>query len=285
MSLSHTLLAIFINLVWGSMFIVATIALREFPPILFTGIRFTLLTLILVAFIPVPRHLLLPLFRVGLVLGVGMYLTLYLSLSLAENTAAIAIVGKLEVPFSILLGVLILGERIGIRRTAGITIAMAGALMIGFDPAALDDLPALWWMAISSAFGALSMIMVRQLREVHPFTITAWMSLIGAPTMLLLSAIMESDHLSYIQNASLTGWTMLAYTIVMGSIISHTTMYYLLQRNDVSKVSPFFLLSPVFAVIGGVWLLDDVLTPALIAGGVLVLFGVGWINQRGNKKC
>ena len=77
---------------------------------------------------------------------------------------------------------------------------------------------------------------------------------------------------------------MLAYTIVMGSIISHTTMYYLLQRNDVSKVSPFFLLSPVFAVIGGVWLLDDVLTPALIAGGVLVLFGVGWINQRENKK-
>ena len=98
MTLWHTTIAVLINLLWGSMFIAAVIGLREFPPILFTGIRFALLAVLLVAFLRVPRSLIAPLVRIGLVMGAGMYLTLYLSIALAENTASIAVFSKLEVP-------------------------------------------------------------------------------------------------------------------------------------------------------------------------------------------
>ena len=53
----HTVLAVLINLLWGSMFIAAVIGLREFPPILFTGIRFGLLAVLLVGFFRVPHSL------------------------------------------------------------------------------------------------------------------------------------------------------------------------------------------------------------------------------------
>ena len=65
----HTVLAVLINLLWGSMFIAAVIGLREFPPILFTGIRFGLLAVLLVGFLRVPRPLMASLFRIGLVMG------------------------------------------------------------------------------------------------------------------------------------------------------------------------------------------------------------------------
>ena len=280
MTLWHTTIAVLINLLWGSMFIAAVIGLREFPPILFTGIRFGLLAVLLIGFLRVPRSLMAPLFRIGLVMGAGMYLTLYLSVALADNTASIAVFSKLEVPFALLLGIILLGERMGLARIAGVCIAMIGAAIITFDPAAFDDLPALFWMAISCGFSAYGFIQIRRLGKIHPFSIVAWVSVVSAPILLLTSLIFESGHLNVIHNATWSGWLALVYTAVMSSVVANSGLYFLLQRYPVNLVSPFGLLSPIFAVIGGILFLDDVLTFGLIFGGSLILFGVTWINRR-----
>ncbi len=284
MTFPHLAFVIVINVIWGSMFIVGTLGLEEFPPIFFSALRFVLLSVLLIGYVAVPRRLILPLLWIGLVIGVGMYLTLYLSLALAENTASVALVSKLEVPFAIILGVVILGEKIGIKRIAGVAIAMVGAIVIGFDPSAADDLPALFWMTASGALFALSMVMIRRLGEsVSALTVTAWISIVGAPVFFAVSMIFETDHMTILQEATWHGWSALAYTVLFGSIIAHSGYYYLLQHYPVGMIAPFSLLSPVFAVIGGVLFLDDALTPGLIAGGLLVLAGVAWINYRTGK--
>ncbi len=262
------------------MFIAASIGLREFPPIFFTGIRFLLLLICLSIFIRVPAERIKPLLGIGLLMGVGMYLTLYLSISIADNIASVAIFSKLEAPFAIILGVILLKEKIGFRRISGIVIAMIGAAIITFDPAAFDDLPALFWMAVSCAFAAYGIIKVRELGEIHPLTIAAWIALVSAPTLLLTSAIFEQAHLQALRNTTWIGWSALVYTAVMSSIVANSGLYYLLQRYPVSQVVPYSLLSPIFAVIGGVMLLDDELTQGLIIGGILILSGVAWIHFR-----
>ena len=280
MSLPHTVLAVFINLLWGSMFIAASIGLEEFPPILFTAVRFLLLVACLCMFLKVRRDQVKPLLVIGLLLGAGMYLTLYLSIALAENVSSIAIFNKLEVPFAVVLGIVLLHERVGIHRAIGIVVAMVGAAIITFDPSAFDDLPALIWMAVCCAFSAYGMIKVRAFGDIHPLTITAWVSLVGGPVLLLISMVFESGQLDALQNASLVGWSALVYTAIMSSVIAHSAFYYLLQRYPVSQVAPYSLLSSVFAVIGGVLILGDQLTLPLIIGAVLILSGVAWIQYR-----
>ena len=271
------------------MFIAASIGLREFPPIFFTGIRFFLLFVCLSMFIRVPVNRIKPLLGIGVLMGAGMYLTLYMSIAMADNTASVAIFSKLEVPFATILGVVLLKEKIGIHRISGIVIAMVGASVISFDPAALDDLPALMWMAASCAFAAYGMIKVRELGKIHPLTIAAWVAIVGAPTLLLTSLVFEEGHLSVLQQATWVGWSALIYTAMMSSIIANSGLYFLLQRYPVSQVATYSLLSPIFAVIGGVLLLEDKLTLGLICGGLLILSGVGWIHLRtmsfsGNNK-
>ncbi len=280
MTLPHIIIAIVINLLWGSMFIAAAIGLTEFPPILFTGIRFTLLAIVLAGFLRVQKSQVIPLVQIGLIMGAGMYLSLYLSVALAENTASIAVFSKLEVPFCLLLGVFWLGERIGPQRIAGVSIAMTGAIIISFDPAAFGDLPALLLMAISCAFAAIGVILVRKLGKTHPLSIVAWISVVSAPLLLVTSFVFENGHLQVVQDASSKGWFALAYTAIMSSVVANSGLYYLLQRYPVSLVTPFNLLSPVFAVAGGLLFLDDSLTLGLICGGSLILFGVAWINRR-----
>jgi hypothetical protein len=40
------------------------------------------------------------------------------------------------------------------------------------------------------------MIKVKQLGEIHPLTIAAWVAIVGAPTLLLTSLVFEEGHLS-----------------------------------------------------------------------------------------
>ena len=279
MNLPHTLIAILINILWGSMFIVGTIGLSEFPPIFFTGIRFAVLVILLAGFLRIPKKLFFPLLRIGIVMGVGMYLTLYLSLALAENTGAVAVFSKLEVPLALLLGVALLGERVAGKQIIGIIVAMLGAALVTFDPAAFDDLPALSWMAICCLFAALGIIEIRRLGKIHPLTLVAWISLISAPVLLATSFLFEKDHLEVLQTATWIGWSSLLYTAFMSSVVATSGLYYLLQRYPVVLVTPFNLLSPIFAVIGGVIFLEDVLTLRLVLGGGLILLGVTWTNR------
>ena len=280
MTLPHLLFFILINVIWGSMFIAAKIGLSEFPPVLFTAIRFGILAIVLIPFMKVPRHQILPLARIGIVMGVGMYLTLYYSIYLADNTGAIAVVSQLEVPIAVLLGVLFLGEHFGIRKFAGVAIAFSGALAIGFDPIMFDDLPAVFWMTVSATFYATTMYMVRSMERIHPVTITAWLSLISAPVMIVVSLTFETDHWATITDASINGWGTLLYTAFFGSVISHSGMYYLLQRYPLSLLAPGTLLAPVFSVIGGIYILGDEMTVRLGIGMLLVLGGVLWLNRR-----
>ena len=104
--------------------------------------------------------------------------------------------------------------------------------------------------------------------------------MVSAPILLLTSLTFESDHFAVIQTATWSGWLALVYTAVMSSVIANSGLYFLLQRYPVNLVTPFGLLSPIFAVIGGILFLDDVLTLGLIFGGTLILFGVTWINLR-----
>ena len=102
--------------------------------------------------------------------------------------------------------------------------------------------------------------------------------------LLAVSFVFESGHTEVLKTASAGAWAALAYTVVFGSIIAHTGMYFLLQRYPLKLVTPFNLLSPVFAVLGGILFLDDEMTIVLVLGGILVLAGVGWIYLRSGRN-
>ena len=74
------------------------------------------------------------------------------------------------------------------------------------------------------------------------------------------------------------------YTALAASVLAHSGMYYLIQRYDLSLVMPTFLLATVFAVIFGVTLLGDPLTPRILAGCSCTLLGVLLILLRQVRK-
>lgn len=279
MALPHLFLLILVNLVWGSLFVIATLGLHQFPPLLFTALRFGLLMIVLLPFIRFVPGQMRRISAISVVMGIAMYVTLYLALAWTDSTAAIAIAGQIEVPIAVLLGILLLGERASPLRMLGTGASFAGVMVLGFDPAMFDDLPALGMITLSAGFYAVAMILVRGLDTVSPFILNGWMAVISTFPLLLLSYVFEGDQWPAAFGADLWGWSTLFYSAFIGSLIGHGGMYYLLRFYPVGIIAPFTLLTPLFAVVGSVLFLNNELTLALIVGGLMILGGVGCVNM------
>jgi O-acetylserine/cysteine efflux transporter len=278
MTVPHLFLIILVNLVWGSLFVIATLGLSQFPPLLFTALRFGLLAVVLLPFLRLVSGQMKRIGAVSVVMGIAMYVTLYLALSWSDSTAAVAMAGQIEVPIAVILGITILGERVSPLRMIGTAIAFAGVMVIGFDPSALLDPDALAMITISATLYAIAIILVRGLNNVSPLIINAWMAVISSVPLLLLSYVFESDQWEAAFKADMWGWSTLFYSAFVGSLVGHGGMYFLLRHYPVGIIAPFTLLTPLFAVCGSVLFLRESLTLALVIGGVLILCGVGSVN-------
>jgi O-acetylserine/cysteine efflux transporter len=68
-----------------------------------------------------------------------------------------------------------------------------------------------------------------------------------------------------------------AYLGLVMTAVGYAMWYRLLGFYDVTQVMPFLLLIPVAGVVGGVVVLGESLTAALVLGGAIVIVGVACI--------
>jgi O-acetylserine/cysteine efflux transporter len=110
-----------------------------------------------------------------------------------------------------------------------------------------------------------------------------WSSLFTVPQVMLASLMLEHGQLASLVAADAHGWLALAYTVVFGGIIGFGLWFWLIARCPMSRVAPFGLLLPVFALISSVLFLGEPLTATLIAGALICIAGVA-ITQSGSSK-
>lgn len=65
-----------------------------------------------------------------------------------------------------------------------------------------------------------------------------------------------------------------AYLLGFGSLLAFTAYVWLLQRAPVSKVSTYAYVNPLVAIVLGVWMLDETITAATLAGAALIVSSV-----------
>jgi len=271
---------IFINLIWGLNYIASKVGVGQVPPLVFTGLRFTCLALILAPFIRWHRGLMGPLVVAAVFAG-GLHFSLLLvGLKLADTVSIVAIAGQLGVPFATLMSIVVLGEVVRWRRWSGILLSFSGVMVMGLDPQVFQFWQGLACVVLSALLGSIGLMAIKQLQGIRPLELQAWFALISAPLILIFSLIFESGQLAAIRSAHWDAWGALAFNILGASLLAHTGYFYLLQKYPVTSVSPLTVLSPLFGVLFGVTLLGDQLTTRIIVGGAMTLTGVFIIALR-----
>jgi len=272
--LADIALVLVINLIWGLTFIAAKLGLNELPAIWFTGVRFALLCLVLapmLRWVPgqMPRLLVVSLFY-----GAVHFALLYGGLNLAADVSTVAVVAQMQLPFAVILAMLVLGERLSKLRLAGIAASFGGIVVIGFDPRVFGYGAAVVLILLASLSLATAQVLMRDLKNVAIFNLQAWIAFLSAPLLIGLSLLIESNQIEMSRAASWAAWGNLVYAALGSSLLGFAGMFYLLRRYPVTLVTPTFLLAPIFGIIFGVTMLGDVLTPRMMIGGALTLAGV-----------
>lgn len=280
MSPLEILCAVLVPLFWGVQFVVIKVGLAAFPPLFFVGLRFAAVAAILLPFVGWPsRRELGPMFAISVFFG-GVNFALFF-LGLKQGSASLAAVAsQLSTPFTILLAWPLLGERLSARVIVGVALAFAGVALAVTEPrAAVEIVPILLITAAGFAL-AVGSVLTKRYGPFDPLKLMAWMSLFTVPQVMAISLLTEQNQIASLFTADLRAWLAFAYTVMIGGVAGWGLWFWLIARRSMARVAPFALLQIVFAVAAGVIFLDEPLTPALIAGGIVCIAGVA-ISQGG----
>ncbi|MFP8966982.1 DMT family transporter [Pokkaliibacter sp. CJK22405] len=273
-------LALLANTAWALNYIAGKEGADHFSPLMFTALRFTVVLLLLLPFLkPVPGQM-MQIFKIGLILGVGHFSMIFLGLSMAGGVGGVAIATQLYVPFATLMAWLWLGEFMSVQRWLGTGLAIAGVVLVGFDPEVLQYWQALLLISLAGLFLAIATIWMKGLKGVGIWQLQAWIACIATPSLWLLSLIFESDHLLRLQTAAWSDWLAPVYSALGATLTGHAIVYYLVQRYPVSLTTPLMMLSPIMAIFLGIWIYGEAPGWKLWVGALLTLGGIGVIHMR-----
>jgi O-acetylserine/cysteine efflux transporter len=261
---------------WGLNFVVAKIGLEELPPMLLVGLRFILVALLLIGFVPIPRGHMLKILGLSVSMGALHFGLMFVGIGHVDaSVASIAI--QLQVPFAALLAWIFLGDRLGWHRVGGMALAFVGILVIAGEPRMATRLVPLGCIVTASLLWAIGNVQLRDLRAVSPMALNAWLALFAAPQMLIGSALFEHGQWEAMANAGWKGWGAIVYMIVFVTIIGYGFWYRMAQLYPVNLTMAHTLQVPVWGVLSSVALLGERLTWAMVAGSVLTIAGVAII--------
>ena len=276
----HLFLMLIICLVWGFTFVAGKAGVSEMPPMLFTGLRYALLAVLLVPFLEIVEGKMPQVLAISITMGSVHFALFYGGLSVASNVSAIAVAVQLSVPISTIMSIVFLNEQVGWRRWLGIVMSFGGVVVISFDPAIINERLGLL-MVIGAAFlGSVGMIIMKQIQDTGIYQMQAWIAMMSWPPLFAASLVFESGHVAALTQSSWMAWGGVIYTAVGASLIGHAGMYYLLQRYDVPVTAPLTLMAPIFGIMSGVIFWGDTLGVRFWIGGTVALLGVLIIGLR-----
>ena len=267
------LMALSVPLLWATGFVLAKVALDDFPPILLMALRFALTSFVLVWFFKPPVHLLKQIFLISIISATIQYALTFTGLKYLDAPTAGFIV-QTEGPLCALLAALLLKERINLRMAFGMLLAFAGVAVIAGEPRLNGNEFAIMLVLGGAIAWSLGQVLVRKLGNVGGFVLITWITVFATPQMFFASWLFEDNQIEAIKNAGSEVWIAVVYMAFFMTAIGYATWYNLLGRFPVNKVAPFLLLLPIVVTIESVIFLGDHLTWTTIGGGSLTLIGV-----------
>lgn len=268
------LILVGVCLIWAMNNVISKIVVAGWhvPPLLYAAMRFGIVLIATLPWLmPMPR----PAWRilaVGLLMGGGSFAVLFVGLQTVTPSEA-AIVSQAGVPITTLLSILMLGERIAWRRALGISLTLAGVLLVVWEPGFAVSAGMLFILA-SAFFGSLGAVLMKQMDEIAPLRFQAWVGLMGFAVLTPVSLLLEHPDWNIVQAA---GWPFvlaLLFSALIVSVVAHTAYYVLIQRYEANLLSPLTLITPLATIGLGVAITGDRLDPQMIAGSAIALTGV-----------
>jgi O-acetylserine/cysteine efflux transporter len=275
----HIALAILLAFFWGLNFVVITVALDDFPPLLLAGLRFVLAALP-VAFLPRPQIAWGALVAIGLTLFVGQFALLFPAMAVGMPPGLASIALQVQAFFTIAIAAAVLHERPTGRQIAGGAVAFAGLAVVATTVGTAGVTVAGFLLLLgSAAFWSTGNVLLRRAGKVDMLPLMSWLSLVAAPPLLALSLAVEGpaaigDAFRHVDWLTIGAILYIAY---VSTTFGYGVWGHLLKLYPAATVAPMALLVPVSGTLSAALLLGEQFGVVRLAGMLLIMAGLAVI--------
>jgi drug/metabolite transporter (DMT)-like permease len=275
--------------IWGSTWLFIKLGLRDLPPVSFAAVRFVLASAILFAIVAARRVRVPNTAREWVLIaatGVLSFTFNYGLLFWGEQHISSGLAALLQATIPV-FGMLFAhahlpGERLSARNMAGVLLGVGGVGIIFSNQMGTEGSLAAWGSAAVVAGAvcvAYSNVLVKaKAAKIEPPVLAAGQMACGLVPLLCFGLALEGNPLNF-------HWTALAvvsllYLTLVGSVAAFMLYYWLVRNMDVTKTMLIALVTPLAAVLLGMAALGERLSWRTLAGGALIMSGIGLVVLR-----
>ena len=281
-----TILLTLLCSIWGFNAVAIKISNEGIAPLFGAGLRSVIAAVCLIIWMRRKRLELFPgrLFDgviIGFLFGADFGL---LYMALLYTTASSAWILLFTTPFFHALGAhfFLSGDRLSWNKAVGMALSFAGILILLSTHLGLPSKPQIIGdlLAIGAALTwAMTTVYIKRrlVTAISPYHTLFYQVLFSIPVLFLFSYIFQETPISHVD------WLILlsvAYQGIVVAFFSYLGWFFLVHSYAVSRLSSFSFLTPVFATLAGVGLLNEPLTLRLIVSLILVSIGIYVVNRK-----
>lgn len=290
MAVRDRLLALLVVIIWGVNFVIIKYGLQNMPPFLLAGLRFLLVALPAIFFIPRPQLPWKWLTLYGLTMSFGQFALLFLAIKVGMPAGLASLVLQAQVFFTLLLAMLLLGDRLRANHLVGIVIATAGMLLLaqaslqqGGGAVPLAGLLLTLGAALSWALGNIANKKVMStFRRQGILPLVVWSALIPILPFFACSWLFDDRQMAIdsLRHLRLSSVLVIGYLAFAATLFGYSIWGSLLARYETWRVAPLALLVPLVGLASAWLLMGETLSTLQLAGALCVLAGMA-VNMFG----
>ncbi|KAB7893281.1 EamA family transporter [Rouxiella badensis] len=284
MSFRDTLLALCVIVAWGVNFVIIKVGLHTMPPFLLAGLRFTLVVFPAIFFVKAPKIQLRWLVAYGMTISFGQFAFLFMAIKIGMPAGLASLVIQAQAFFTILLGALILGEKLKWNHITGIFIAAIGLFMLaaaGVQGQVAGGIRLTAMMltlaaALSWGVGNITNKVIMRDRQVPIISLVVWSALVPIVPFFACSWLFEGKAAISYSLLNINGQTILAliYLAFVATILSYAIWGTLLVRYETWRIAPLSLLVPVVGILSAALILSEELSSQQLIGALIIIAGL-----------
>jgi O-acetylserine/cysteine efflux transporter len=270
------ILALAIVFVWGTNFVVIRVALDALPPLFLATLRFVLVLLPAVFFLPRPKVSWANLVIYGLCIGMLQFGALFIAMNGRISPGLASLVVQMQVFFTIGLAMMRTGERLKAHHLLALALALAGMGVIAGHSGQGTTLAGLSLVLVAALGWALGNQASREAGPVNMLAYVVWAALFAIPPLLGLSLWLEGPAAiaGGLVRASALTWASVVWQSVGNTLFGYSCWAWLLSRYPAATVAPLSLLVPVFGFGASALLLGEPLPAWKIEATILIMAGL-----------
>ncbi|CCN80324.1 putative Permease of the drug/metabolite transporter (DMT) superfamily [Vibrio nigripulchritudo SFn27] len=286
MKKNDLLLATLVMTIWGFNFSMIKMGITDVHPLLATAARFTLAVIPAIFFIRRPNVEWRYLAGYGVVFGVGVWGMASWSITAGLSSGMSSVLLSSNALISMAVGVFIQKEMASKRKVIGAVIALAALLVLISATNGNLTAEGVFLIMVAATSWTIMGLIVKASKTTQAFAFNVW-GMLFAPIPLVLFAV--SIYGPNIVVHAMEVWDMkttfaVAFQAYPTTLFGYWVWSNLLIRYPLSTTAPLTLLVPVFALISGYFMYDEMLSTAQMIACVLFLIGIGFIVKPATSK-